>query len=199
MTYIAAGACNTFAINKKGQLLAWSTNNFGQTSLTAGASEPDNFIERPTIVFSLSAYSVAEIKDGHQHSIACCEDGTVLTWGRCDDGQTGIKLENLPLEDLLLDSRDWAPILTKPSVVPNIRYVFVTAGTDNSFALTSNGEAYSWGFSDEYRTSHGTDSMVLEAKRIQGAALAAKKLNFAGCGGQFSILAEPAVEIANSD
>ena len=183
-------------MNKKGQFLAWGANNFGQTGI-AGAGEPDSFVERPTVVSSLSTYKITDIKGGHQHSIACCEDGTVLTWGRCDDGQTGIKLEELPRTDLLFDGRDRPRILTRPSAVPNVRGMFVAAGTDNSFALTKDGEAYSWGFSDGFRTGQGTELTIPEAKRIQDQALATRKLTFAGCGGQFSVLAGPAVELTN--
>jgi regulator of chromosome condensation len=70
--------------------------------------------------------------------------------------------------------------------------VSVSAGIDNSIALTSKGEVYSWGFSSNYRTGLGTEETVEEPTQIQNTALVGKKLTFAGCGGQFSVLAGPA-------
>jgi regulator of chromosome condensation len=70
--------------------------------------------------------------------------------------------------------------------------VFVAAGIDNSIALTEKGEAYSWGFSSDYRTGLGTQETVDVPTQIQNTALMGKKITFAGCGGQFSVVAGPA-------
>jgi len=71
--------------------------------------------------------------------------------------------------------------------------VFVAAGIDDSIALREKGEAYSWGFSSEYRTGQGTQETVDVPTQIQNTALAGKKITFAGCGGQFGVLAGPAL------
>jgi len=70
--------------------------------------------------------------------------------------------------------------------------VFVAAGIDDSIALTEKGEAFSWGFSSEYRTGQGTQDTVDVPTQIQNTALAGKNITFAGCGGQFGVLAGPA-------
>jgi regulator of chromosome condensation len=70
--------------------------------------------------------------------------------------------------------------------------VSVTAGIDNSIAITDKGEAYSWGFSANYRTGLGTQDTVGKPTRLENTALLGKRLNFAGCGGLFSVLAGPA-------
>jgi regulator of chromosome condensation len=74
----------------------------------------------------------------------------------------------------------------------DIHGIFVAAGIDNSFAITKNGEAYSWGFSAGYRTGLGTDDSVKEPTLIENSAVKGKRLTFARCGGQFSVLAGPA-------
>jgi regulator of chromosome condensation len=71
--------------------------------------------------------------------------------------------------------------------------VFVAAGIDDSIALTENGDAYSWGFSSDYRTGQGTTETVDVPTQIQNTALVGKKITFAGCGGQFGVLAGPAM------
>jgi regulator of chromosome condensation len=109
-------------------------------------------IRRPTIVKSLTDHSIADIQGGNHHSIACTKDGTLLSWGRCDDAQAGILIEKIPEADMIFDERGNPRILTKPTVVPNIRAVHVAAGIDDSIALSEQGEPYSWGFSVNYRT-----------------------------------------------
>jgi regulator of chromosome condensation len=108
--------------------------------MTAGAGEPESFLEVPTIANSLNAYKVIDINGGH-YSIARCKDGMVLTLGRCDDVQKGSKLENLPSSDFLFDSRN-CPYSCEPSALPNIHGVFVAGGIDDSIVLNNNGERY---------------------------------------------------------
>lgn len=65
-------------------------------------------------------------------------------------------------------------------------------GTDHSFALTVDGTAYSWGFSANGRTGHGTEDDIEVPIPINNTAVRDKKLIFAGGGGRFSVLASVA-------
>jgi regulator of chromosome condensation len=69
----------------------------------------------------------------------------------------------------------------------------VAAGIDHSLALTTNGEAYSWGFSESGRTGQDTENDIKAPTRIDCEATRGKKLTFVGAGGAFSILACVAV------
>lgn len=189
---IACGSYHNFAVHKNGNVYAWGLNNYGQTAIRKGAGEGNAVIRRPTIVKSLAGQRIADIQGGNHHSIACTEDGTLLSWGRCDDAQAGVSLEQIPDTDKIYDERGKPRILAKPTVVPNVHAVSVTAGIDDSIAITEKGEAYSWGFSANYRTGQGTEEVIKEATRIENSAVKGKKLTFAGCGGQFSVLAGPA-------
>lgn len=64
----------------------------------------------------------------------------------------------------------------------------MAAGIDHSFAVTSHGTVYSWGFSENYRTGLGTDETV-GTPTLVGEG---KIITAAECGGQFSVLAGPA-------
>jgi len=87
-------------------------------------------------------------------------------------------------------------MLTTIAGVPHI--VSVAAGTDNSFALTDDGKAYSWGFSANYQTGQGTEDDIETPTLIDNTAVRPKKLTYAGAGGQFSVLASVAdVEMVN--
>jgi len=188
---IACGAYHCFAINESGLVYAWGSNNFGQTGILDGAGQGDATILKPGIVESLRPYKIREIQGGEHHSIACTEDGELLIWGRCDDGQAGIKLDNQPKDRLVFD--EWGkPRILMPTIIPSIHAVSVAAGIDNSFAVTLEGKAYSWGFSANYRNGQGTDDTVKEATLVISADIKDKKLSYAGCGGQFSVLAGPA-------
>ena len=70
----------------------------------------------------------------------------------------------------------------------DIKCSFVTAESDHSIAITTDGKAYSWGFSANYQTGQGTDDDVTIATLIDNTATRGKKLNWAGAGGQFSVL-----------
>jgi regulator of chromosome condensation len=116
--HVSCGAYHSFAIDVKGRVYAWGLNNFGQTGIVTGAGENEATIGTSSIVRNLEGYKIKEIKGGNHHSIACTEDGKVLVWGRCDDAQAGIPLQDLPQTDLVFDSRNKPRILIKPTVIP---------------------------------------------------------------------------------
>ncbi|PVH86224.1 RCC1/BLIP-II [Cadophora sp. DSE1049] len=191
MKRIACGAYHCFAIDERGLVYAWGSNNFGQTGLVDGIGQGDATVLKPSIIEALRPYKIREIQGGEHHSIACTEDGELLIWGRCDDGQAGVKLDEQPRDKCVFDDRN-RPRILKPTVIPGIHAVSVAAGIDDSFAITLEGKAYSWGFSANYRTGQGTEDPVMEATLISQGGAKDKKLTFVGCGGQFSVLAGPA-------
>ena len=105
-------------MDMKGQVYAWGLSNFGQTGIPQNAGESDAFVEKPTIVQSLADYKIKEIKGGNHHSIACTEGGKLLVWGRCDDSQAGIPLEDILPANLIFDGRQKPRILMKPTIIP---------------------------------------------------------------------------------
>lgn len=209
---IASGAYHSFAIDTKGQVWAWGLNNFGETGIVEGSGEDHAVIPVPTIVKELKEYDIKEIQGGGHHSLACTTDGTLLVWGRADSSQLGIKIQDLPKEDVIFDERGAARILSKPTIIPgtfsntpirpkltkslDLNVTSVAAGSENSFAITTDGKAYSWGFSANYQTGQGTDEEVKVVTLIDNTAVRGKKLTFAGAGGQFSVLAGPAEDTA---
>ncbi len=69
----------------------------------------------------------------------------------------------------------------------------VAAGTDNSFAVSPKGDAYAWGFSANYRTGLGTEEPMDVPRPLHNKVLRDQRLTLVACGGQFSILAGPAM------
>ncbi|CRK25856.1 hypothetical protein BN1708_014351 [Verticillium longisporum] len=186
---IACGQYHSFALDTKGRVYAWGLNNFAETGIREGAGEDDAVILRPTIVDSLEEHKIVDIAGGQHHSLACTEDGKLLTWGRFDGFQVGFAESAVSEDDLIRDESNNARILAVPTVVRSPEGVVrVAAGTDNNFAITKDGKAYSWGFSSNYQTGQGTIEDVEAPTLIDNTAVRGQKLVSAGAGGQFSIL-----------
>jgi regulator of chromosome condensation len=184
---IACGAFHCFAKDKTGKIWAWGLNNFAETGIAEGAGEDNAIVSIPTVVGELAEYKIKEIAAGEHHSIACTEDGKVLTWGRADGAQIGLDVKDLPEESVIRDERGRARIVL-PTVIPGINAVSIAAGSDTCFAITDDGKAYSWGFSATYQTGQGTDEDIEVATLIENSVIKGKKLIGAGAGGQYGML-----------
>ncbi|KAH7175351.1 regulator of chromosome condensation 1/beta-lactamase-inhibitor protein II [Dactylonectria macrodidyma] len=186
---IACGSYHSFAIDKNGQVWGWGLNNFGEIGVESNAGEDDAVILRPAKITYLEDYNITDIDGGEHHSLACSEDGKLITWGRVDGYQVGFEFDKLTEDNAIYDERGNARILFKPTVQPDVtNTVAVTAGTDNNFAITSEGKAYSWGFSANYQTGQGTLDDITTPTLIDNTAVRGKKIVSAGAGGQYSVL-----------
>jgi regulator of chromosome condensation len=194
ITHVGAGAYHSFAIGKDGKVYSWGLNNFGETGIEEDTKQQANnenaetVIWKPKVIKSLIGKEVTCIHGGAHHSIAVTKTGDCLVWGRIDGYQMGMKIDALPEEHVIRDDKGKARILTTPTKVPGIDAAYATAGSDHCIAITTNGKAYSWGFSANYQTGQGSDDDVEVAKMIDNTAVRDQELNWAGAGGQFSIV-----------
>ncbi|RFN53962.1 hypothetical protein FIE12Z_1709 [Fusarium flagelliforme] len=186
---IACGSYHSFAIDKEGQVYGWGLNNFGEIGVESNAGEDDAVILRPAKLTYLDDFNITEIDGGEHHSLACSDKGDLLTWGRVDGYQVGFEFDKLSEENAIYDERGNARILFKPTVQPEAKdIVSVAAGTDNNFAIASDGKVYSWGFSSNYQTGQGTIDDIHTPTLIDNTAIRGKKIIGAGAGGQYSVL-----------
>ncbi|GAM84091.1 hypothetical protein ANO11243_020830 [Dothideomycetidae sp. 11243] len=191
---VECGQYHSFAIDTSDRVWAWGLNNYGETGIPQGAGEDDAVVLKPEVVKTLSSRGITCIRGGAHHSIAVTSDGECLTWGRLDGCQVGIKLSDIPLDDIIKDQHGKLRILkvpTKVSAIPD-PVATATASSDHCIAVTKKGHAYSWGFSANYQTGLGTDDDVPVATLIDNTAVRGKNLNGAFSGGQFGILTAPA-------
>lgn len=161
----------------------------------------------PEVVQALSGKGFKMLKGGAHHSVGVTESGDCLVWGRLDGYQTGLRVSELPDESVITHEgrRRILKVPTKvpgkspqlfnvPSAVivlmvtPGFKAVTATCGTDHTIAITTDGKAYSWGFSANYQTGQGTDDDIEVATLIDNTAVRGKKLVYAGAGGQYSVL-----------
>ena len=204
---IACGSYHSFAIDKDGQVWGWGLNNFGELGVDSNAGEDAAVVLKPAKVSYLEDHIIVDIDGGEHHSLACSDKGVLLTWGRVDGYQVGFEAEKLSKENTIYDERGNPRILFKPTAQPResdpyqaksgeiltsspdlSNIVSVAAGTDNSFAISKEGKAYSWGFSSNYQTGQGPVDEIHTPTLIDNGAIREKHIVAAGAGGQFSVL-----------
>ncbi|OAP60672.1 hypothetical protein AYL99_05674 [Fonsecaea erecta] len=192
--YVGAGAYNSFAVKSNGDVYSWGLNNFGQTGVPKEFDESGNTkgndVHMPIIVDTLGKFGkVTCIQGGSHHTVAVTDKHELLVWGRIDGNQSGLKVQELPEDDVVRDSAGHPRILVVPTQIPNIEALMAAAGSDHCIAIDKKGKAYSWGFSTTYQTGQGTSDDVELATLIDNTAVRDKKLVWAGAGGQFSVIA----------
>ncbi|KAI1636855.1 RCC1/BLIP-II [Biscogniauxia mediterranea] len=196
---VAAGSYHSFYMDNENHVWAWGLNNYSQTGLYDDTGKDDAMVLQPKIVESLEALDIRMIAGGEHHSVACTEDGKLLTWGRVDGHQVGQPAELYNEDNAVFDDNNKPRILLNPTPIEGINATFVAAGTDTSFALDDTGKVYSWGFSANYQTGQGTTDDVEVPTLINNTALRDRKIIWAGAGGQFSIVVAAADEPTPED
>ncbi|KAH8732300.1 regulator of chromosome condensation 1/beta-lactamase-inhibitor protein II [Phaeosphaeriaceae sp. PMI808] len=190
---IASGDYHGFAIAEDGHVWSWGVNNYCETGYPANAGGSDAVVLTPRIVASLEGKNVEMIASGSHHNIAITKDGQALVWGRCDGSQTGLPAEQLAAiddDERLLKNHGKPKILIEPTPLPGLKDIVNGAcGPDHTIIINKEGKAYSWGFSANYQTGQGTDDDIDTPTMIDNTAVRDIKLTWAGCGGQYSVLA----------
>lgn len=189
---IASGAYHSFAIDKKGNVYGWGLNNFGQTGCPEDAGVTNGALTKPEIIKALQGKTIDSIGGGGFHSIALTSTGDTMVWGRIDNDQLGIPMEKLlklPDEDVMWSEGKLKVVLI-PQKVEDIegKPVLVATNSDHNIVVTEDGEAFSWGFSENYQTGQGDEGIVKEPTLIENTAVRDVKITGATTGGQFTIL-----------
>ena len=92
---------------------------------------------------------------GDDHSLAFTADGAVWSWGRGGEGQLGHGDEQIQL------------LPKKVEAFADERVVAVSAGGDQSLALTADGGVWSWGWGAFGRLGHGDQQSQLLPKKVE--------------------------------
>jgi regulator of chromosome condensation len=190
---IGAGQYHSFAIHKTGAIYAWGSNNYGQTGIFTSAGQSDAVVVYPTKVQSLKGKPmIVSIQGGKDHSLALTEEGQCLSWGRIDNKAIGVDIKDIPSSNVIYDVYDRPRILKIPTALRGIDKPIISLGigTDHSFAITKDGQAYSWGFNAQYQAGQpGEVDEVVQPTLLSNKYVDGKKLLLAAAGGQFSMVA----------
>ncbi|PHH67574.1 hypothetical protein CDD82_1319 [Ophiocordyceps australis] len=198
---IYAGQHHNFAIDTSGRVWAWGLNSYGQTGLPCnGSFGVDNTVIEPRLVDALADYEIRHIAGGLHHSLACTDGGSVLNWGRCDDGQAGVDLTSVPASHFIFDQAGIERILVEPVLIPDKDAMFVAAGRDDSFFISeAEQRVRAWGSGEDYCTGFNTKNTIPRPKVVRKGDVDFTKFDYVGCGTTFTIIAgSPGVVIASS-
>lgn len=152
-TAVSAGSDQTCALEIDGTVLCWGDNSIGQ--LGDGSMTHHSV---PTVVSSLGAGSqVTAINVGDYHSCALKSDGTVLCWGGNQYGQIGDGTTTNQLVPIAVSGFG-----------PDSGVIAVSAGTDHTCALKSNGAVLCWGDNRYGQIGDGSTSSRLVPTAVSG-------------------------------
>lgn len=142
---ISAGGEHSLAIRSDGVVVGWGYNNNGELG--------DNSIAQRTLAVAVNAdagsalhvppsgrKAVTAISAGVYHSLALCEDGSVVSWGSNDGGQLGN-----PALPFTYKSVPTAVNAGAGSALQGKTVVDVAAYSDFNLVLFSDGTLASWG------------------------------------------------------
>lgn len=203
--YVASGDFHCFAIDTNDNVFAWGLNQFGQCGITdaQGNLEDGLVIHKPTKVPELSQKGIVAIDAGEHHTLALTSEGKVYSWGRYDMKEIGIAEDKLP-DSTFRDEHGRPRSVPVPTILEigkkpdQVVIGSICAGLHHSFAVTTDGVVYAWGFADTYAPGLGPLSEdVAVPTRIVNTATKFYDIKLIGAGGQFSV--SGGVKIANED
>jgi alpha-tubulin suppressor-like RCC1 family protein len=149
-TSVASSHFSSLAITSTGSLLAWGSNVNGQLGIGTLVG-PDTCNAEPCsdtpVAVALPAGTIATAAaSGHNYDLAATSTGQVYAWGYNNYGELG--------DGTTADS-------DAPMAVPlpaGTDVTAVTAGHDTSYALTSTGQIYAWGYNANGQLGIGNDT-----------------------------------------
>ena len=143
---VSAGETHSLALGSDGNAYAWGYNYFGQLggngSYTQTTPVRVKTPDRKTYPDLPADFTYLQVSAGGQHSLALGSDGNAYA---CGDNSLG------PLGDGTTTNRS-TPVRVKtpdhkvyPDLPKDFTYLQVSAGTDHSLAIGSDGYVWAWG------------------------------------------------------
>ena len=181
-TDVWAGSYDTIALTTDNEVLACGLNNYNQLGIDKRAVfhtlvKSDGFSQ------ALGSTAWKDIAFGQHHALGLDKMGRVHAIGRVEYGRLG-------LGDKETEGGKTDAIV--PTLVPKLadkKCVDVSCGTTVSFAITEDGECYSWGMVDNGQLGQAqNDEDSWEPQRMVGKQLETRKVIAVSGGGQHTVL-----------
>lgn len=140
---ISAGSSHSVAIKTNGTLWTWGWNSFGQLG--------DNSTNNSTIPIQIGTDNDwAFISAGDKYTLALKTNGTLWGWGDNEYGQLGDGTSGAGNKILI------------PTPIGVATWSFVSAGSDHSLAIKTDGTLWAWGRNNNGKLGNGstTDSYM---------------------------------------
>ncbi|MBI0145493.1 MULTISPECIES: RCC1 domain-containing protein [Bifidobacterium] len=146
-TQFSAGLSFSLALGSDGNLYSVGYNSSGQ--LGDGTTTSSSGALRK-VIMPADGTKFTRISAGFTHSLAIGSDGNLYSWGDNSSGQLG----NGTTDSLGTPSK-----VSLPTGVP--KFTQISAGTNHSLALGSDGNLYSWGYNYHGELGNGNSGSVV--------------------------------------
>ncbi|CAG2176780.1 unnamed protein product, partial [Oppiella nova] len=148
------GSNFVIALTSESKVYGWGCNGSGQL----GRDRSPQFIYlKPGLIDYFAGKGVTQISCGYLHSLALTTDGRVYGWGDNTNAQLGF-------DNKTTDHSTPTPVeinLHKDLIVKQV-YCFA----NSSFAVTVDGEVYSWGYNYEGECGHDISELIVNPRLI---------------------------------
>ena len=144
----------SLAVGSDGNAYAWGNNTYGQLGdgTTVYPRTTPVMVKKPT--GTPSAFTYVQVSAGGSHSLALGSDGYAYAWGNNGVGQLGNNTTSG-------DNANSVPVRVRDPNSPTdtgkgLKAIQVSAGSNHSLALGSDGNAYAWGSNAYGQLGNGT-------------------------------------------
>ncbi|BDR54905.1 hypothetical protein KIMH_10160 [Bombiscardovia apis] len=111
-----------------------------------------------------SGVHFTQISAGSNHTVALGSDGNAYTWGKNNNGQLGDGT----------NTDRWTPVKVQQGALPaGAHYASISAGSNHTVALGSDGKAYTWGHNLYGQLGDGSTTDRWTPVKVQQGALPA--------------------------
>jgi alpha-tubulin suppressor-like RCC1 family protein len=172
VTAVRAGQHHSIALCSDGTVAAWGSNSSGQlgNNSTTSSTAPVAVLQGGV----LAGKTVTAVAAGDYHTLALCSDGTIVAWGSNSYGQLG---NNSTTNSPVPVAVDLGGVLAGKTITG------ITAGSDYSLALCSEGTAAAWGYNGSGQLgNNSTTSSPVPVMVVQAGALAGKTITALAAG-----------------
>jgi len=180
-----AGGYTSMVQLETGHVLGFGLNSASQLGFTTGGSNEAACVFQPRFLPDISQLKVREISCGHHHTLILGGDGVgcVYACGLKEYGALGLG--------------GTEGVVSKPTKVDidGENFKTVAAGTHLSFAVTDQGNMYSWGSATNNALGHGDEEDKEEPEVVTSKQLETRQVLAVSAGGQHSAI----LAIANNN
>ena len=150
------------ALNESNQLFGWGKNDHGQLG-NSYVSSPDIYL-RPELIKFLMVETIVQVSCGYKHTLALTLSGDIYAWGDNEFGQVGSG--NIGFEAITFPTK---------LIIPPCKNIFTSFA--QSFAITSDGKAFSWGSNCKWLLGHELEGKIYRPREIKSFMDSCFKLN----------------------
>ena len=181
-TNVWAGSYDTIALTTENEILVCGLNNYNQLGINKG-NLFHTLVKSNGFSEALKGNAWNDIAFGQHHALGLDERGRVYAIGRVEYGRLGLGEK---------ETEGGKSDAIVPTLIPKLadkKCVGVSCGTAVSFAVTEDGECYSWGMVTNGQLGHSQDDEdSWEPQKMVGKQLQTRKVLAVSGGGQHTLL-----------